>query len=298
METIVLVASVLFFVAVLISTMIFKVKDVNIGVPSSFFTGRIERDTDGNNQSVPIHIPYKEGLHLKRPWWSIQELSREVKSKPIIKRPFPVGKGGTVIVSGIIQFRISALAAYRYLEVDEEGIQSGLDSELDQVIRTTLVDEDVDSVITKATEISNTLWEKLTSSDIRTTEEVELSLDVRERMIGGKKISYAEHSYGIEILKAKIDTINPDENLKEARDNKQKEVFEKESQSTEFQHLLEKAALLKEKFPNIPEKEIWEAIQVWQKQTPKEVKTIRVEGTDTLTGILGILAGLGGKKND
>lgn len=295
MEAIILICSVLFFTVALASVTIIKIKDVHIGVPSSFFTGRI-RGVDENNYSIPIHTPYKEGMHIKYPWWSIQELSREIKSKPIEKRPFPVGKGGTIVVSGIIQYRISSLAAYRYLEVDEEGIQSGLDSELDQVIRTTLVDEDVDSVITKATEISNTLWEKLTSCDIRTTEEQNLSNDIKERFINGKRVSYAEHSYGIEVVKAKIDTINPDEGLKEARDNKQKEVFEKESQTIEFVHLIEKMNMLKKELPNISDKEALEAIQVWQKQTPKEVKTIRVEGTDTLTGILAGI--LGGRKND
>lgn len=299
MEAIIIIASLVFFTFALATTVIFKIKDVNIGVPSSFFSGRIRKDVDVNGHSTPIQIPYKEGLHFKFPWWSIQELSREVKSKPIEKRPYPVRKGGTVVVSGIIQYRISSLTAYRYLEVDEEGIQSGLDSELDQVIRTTLTDnddDDVDNVINKATEISNTLWEKLTSTDLRTSEEKQLSDIVKERILGGRKVTYIEHSYGIEILKAKIDTINPDDNLKEARDNKQKELFETQSQSTEFTHLLEKVSLLKKELPDISDKELWEAIQVWQKQTPKEIKTIRVEGTDTLTGILAGL--IGGKKND
>lgn len=294
METIIIGASILFFIVALATTIIFKIKDIHIGLPSSFFSGRISGN-DENGHSIPIRIPYKEGLRFKVPWWSIQELSREVKSKPIEKRPYPVGKGGTIVVSGIIQYRISSLTAYRYQEVDEEGIQNGLDSELDQVIRTTLTDEDVDSVITKATEISNTLWEKLTSLDVRTTEEKQLSSVIKERFIGGKKITYAEHSYGIEILKAKIDTINPDDNLKEARDNKQKELFEKQSQSIEFEHISEKAKQLKVDFPEMKDTEAWEAVQVWQKQVPKEIKTIRVEGTDSLTGILAGLIG-GGKK--
>jgi len=285
-----------FFVISLLSTTIFKVSDVNIGAPTSLFSGRIKKETDANGYSIPIHIPYKEGLHFKLPWWRIEELSREVKSKVIEKRPYPVGKGGTVIVSGIIQYRISSLMAFRYQEVDEEGIQKGLDSELDQVIRTTLIDEDVDSVIIKAVEISNTLWEKLTSTDLRTSEEQALNSLIKERILAKKKITYAEHSYGIEIVKAKIDTIDPDENLKESRDNKQKEIFEKESQTTEFQHLLEKAEALKRVLPGIPDKELWEDIQVWQGQAPKEVTTIRVEGTDTLTGVLAGL--LRGKKND
>ena len=307
MGSTILLLACLFFIAVLGMTTIFRVKNIHIGIPSSLFSGRLKKEKDPDGHSIPIRKPYAEGLNYKWPWWSIEELPKEVNAWVIEKRKFPVGKGGTVIVSGVIQYRISAVAAYRYQEVSKKGIEEGLDAELEQIIRMTLTNETVDEAIRKSNEISYTLWHKLTSTDIRTSEENPLEKDIdgkfvpinptpKTRTLWEKDLSYAEHSYGIEILKAKIDTIDPDENLKEARDSKQKEAYEKQSQSTEFKHLLQKAKMLKKQFPKIDEKEIWEAIQVWQKQTPKEIKTIRVEGTDTLTGILAAL--VGGKKND
>jgi len=307
MGSTILLLACLFFIAVLGMTTIFRVKNIHIGIPSSLFSGRLKKEKDPDGHSIPIRKPYAEGLNYKWPWWSIEELPKEVNAWVIEKRKFPVGQGGTVIVSGVIQYRISAVAAYRYQEVSKKGIEEGLDAELEQIIRTTLTNENVDSAISKSNEISYTLWHKLTSKDIRTSEENPLEQNIdgklapidptpKIRTLWGNELSYAEHSYGIEILKAKIDTIDPDDNIKEARDNKQREEYEKLSQSTEFQHILEKGILLKEKFPGIPDDEVWEAVQVWQKQTPKEIKTIRVKGADTLTGTLAAL--IGGKKND
>lgn len=283
--------------------MIFRVADVHIGIPSSLVVGRIEKDARGNSQ--PIHKPYPEGIHVKRPWWTIEEISREVQIKDIKERAFPVGLGGTVIISGVIQYRISDRTAYRYLEVNENGINEGLDAEIEQVIRQALFNEDVDSAILKTTEISDSLWRRLTTKDIRTAEEIRKEEgtpldrpqegkdipDHAKKKIGGEEISYAEHSYGIEVLKAKISTINPNISHQEARDAKQNEKYQTASQSSEMTHLLEKVAAIKAALPELNDKELWEAIQVWQGQSTQTIQKIKVEGGDPLTGILANLLG-------
>lgn len=327
-DWIILAIVMVFFLVVLFRTIFFRVPDVKIGLPSSFFSGRIRRKKEEGYKmgdrskksdilySMPIKEPYSEGLNFKPPWWSIKMLPRETETRIIEPREFPVGKGGTVIVSGVIQYRISSRAAYRYEEVNKAAIEKGLDSEIEQIIRGTLADEDVDSAIKKTFEISDHLESLWKSTDIRTREEKERAAelkkekakpkgltpeeelefsricDPRSRDLFGTPISYAEQSYGIEVLKAKIERVDPVEDLKKARDKKQQETYEKESQSTEFAHLLRKVKLLKKSLPGISDAEAWEAIQIWQGQTVKDIKTIKVEGTDSLTGILaGLMAG-------
>ncbi|HBI17521.1 MAG TPA: hypothetical protein DDY52_05265 [Candidatus Moranbacteria bacterium] len=329
---IILTIVITFFLIALFRTIVFKVPDVYIGLPSDFFRGRIKRKKEegyemgdrskksGIYYSMPIKSPYSEGVNFKPPWWSVKILSRNTETRTIEPREFPVGKGGTVIVSGVIQYRISSRSAYRYEEVNKTAIEKGLDSEIEQIIRGTLVDEDVDSAIKKTFEISDSLERLWKSTDIRTREEKERSDELkvkktekgltaeedlelsqicnpRSRDLFGTPVTYAEQSYGIEVLKAKIERVDPIKELKDARDAKQTETYQKESQSTEFAHLLEKVTLLKATLPKISDAEAWEAIQVWQRQTTKDIKTIKVEGTDSLTGILaGLFAG--GKKDD
>lgn len=297
--SIIFVICFVFFIIALVRAIVFRVPDVHIGIPSSFFSGRLKKDKDENGHSVPIRQPYGEGLHFKPPWWTVKFVLREVLTKPILKREFPVGDGGTVEISGVIQYRVSNIAAYRYEEVDKFAIEEGFDAEIEQAIRSTLTDEDVDSAIRKTSEVSDHLDKSLKSLDLRTREERDRDPGaIKDKTLFGRSVTYSEHFYGIETLNAKIDTIDPCEDLKKARDDKQRERYEKESQSTEFGHLLEKAALLKEKLPMMADDKAWEAIQIWQKQLTKTVNKIEVEG-DMLTGIAaGLIGKIGGKKDE
>jgi regulator of protease activity HflC (stomatin/prohibitin superfamily) len=327
------ITSVVFFLVAFLFTAIFKVPDVHIGIPSSLFKGRVRlkkeegyetgspSNPSGIKYSIPIREPYGEGIHFKWPWWTVRKLPREILTKTINEREFPVGKGGTIIVSGVIQYRISAKAAYRWEEVNEKAIDAGLDAEIEQAIRWTLIDEDVDSAIIKTFEISNELERLLKSIDIRTREEKERTkeLDIkssksgitsqekieydrickpRSRDLFGEPLTYAEQSYGIEVIKGKIDKVNPTEDLKKARDDKQREIYEKESQTTEMNHIRERMKEIKNDFPDLTDQEIAEFAQVWQKQATKNINQVNVSGTDTLTGILSMLVNKGASKND
>ncbi|KKQ46656.1 MAG: hypothetical protein US66_C0033G0001, partial [Candidatus Moranbacteria bacterium GW2011_GWD2_37_9] len=127
---------------------------------------------------------------------------------------------------------------------------------------------------TKRAAVSQALWDKLTGEIINPNDPPEKQ---KTRIVLGKKVSYTENSYGVEILKASIDTIDPDEELQKARDAKQREQYEKESQSTEWKHLRERMAEIKNDFPELRDKEVLEAVQVWQKQATKNIQEIKGE---------------------
>lgn len=275
-----------FFVCALISSTIFRVKDINYGLPSSVFKGRLSGKKDKNGFSIPIREPYKEGLHIKWPWWRVEERCREVKTKVIERKEYPTGDGGFVIISGIIQYRPSYSALYRYVEVQDKGIEEGLVSELDQVIGTELGTMTTDDALSKRKELSENLSGILRGS-ILNPRDVDVP-DI-ERVLFGKKLSYSEHSYGIEVLKSNIDVIDVPESLKEDRVKMTKEDYQKRSETTEWDHLLARMKSMKIDFPNLDDKLILEAVQVWQKQVNKDVKEFKINDLKS------IIEGLGSK---
>ncbi len=249
---------------------VFKIGDVNLGLPSSWFSGRFS-GKDSNGNSIPLREPYREGFHFKFPWWSVKQIDRQVRTYPIVKQEYPVKGGGSVWVSGTIQYRPSFLTLYRYEEVSEEGIKSGLASELDKLIGVDLVTMDMEEAVVRRVELSDKLRESLTRENF-------LSYGIRH--LFGCVVTYAEHSYGIEILKAAIDTIEPVGDLKKARDDKQKEKYQKESETTEWNHYLERMKSLKKEFPDLTDQQLLEAIQVWKGQATKDVKEFNVRGLE------------------
>jgi len=295
MEWYLFIFSVLFFAAALGFMCIFRVSDVHIAQLFDLFRGRFSKKSDGRGYSIPLREPLLEGLHLKKPWQWIKEVSRETRTKPIKAREFPVMGGGSVKISGVIQYRPSTKALYRYFEVDEEGIEKGLDSELDQMVSQILGQYPMEEAITRKKEVNAELWGRLTGTIVNPDKPAS---ERHERKLFGKAITYAEHSYGIEILKASIDVVEEaSAELKTARHEKQKELYEKESQTTEFNHLRARMKELKQDFPGLDDNKVLEAIQIWQKQTKKEIREFQVTDLKALGEIVaGILAGIGGKK--
>ncbi len=138
-----------------------KVPDVNLGLPSSLFTGRFKRnktqsgkkeieilDEDGETikekieiaieYSLPISEPLKEGVYLKPFWWKYTFYSRKIVVKPIERKDVQVGAGGktggsqgSVNITGKIQYRRSNKLLSRYAETGEEAVHEGLDPEID-----------------------------------------------------------------------------------------------------------------------------------------------------------------------
>ncbi|MFO7807398.1 MAG: hypothetical protein R6V40_03175 [Candidatus Moraniibacteriota bacterium] len=293
-------------VAAVLKLSIFKVPDVHIGLPSSIFVGRFKKELDENGWSTPIGEPYREGYHLKRPWWKIYLFNREVRTRKIKKseeeeqgREYQIGgeSGGTVYVTGVIQYRPSILSLYRLIEVDENAIIEGLDAEVDEFLSQELGKMlSFEEAITRKGQLSKELIGKLTEPTER-------------RLFGNDKpLDHAQLSYGVDILKATIDEIKPTEELRLARDARQKEMYEKDSETTEWVHLMEKAGQLKKILPGLEEREILKAVQVWRKQYNYNYDEIKIDSPDMISSILGTVLksrkegskeqGQGGEQNE
>ncbi|KKQ47350.1 MAG: hypothetical protein US66_C0013G0001, partial [Candidatus Moranbacteria bacterium GW2011_GWD2_37_9] len=133
MDNVLFILALVVFFAGLAYSCIFKIPDIYYGLPSSLFGGRF-RGVDSNGNSVPIRAAYTEGLGFKLPWWTITLASKDPVTKEIKKKKFQVAEGGTVLVSGVIQYRPSIKMLYRFEEVADQTISDGLESELNQFL--------------------------------------------------------------------------------------------------------------------------------------------------------------------
>jgi regulator of protease activity HflC (stomatin/prohibitin superfamily) len=304
-----ILVSIIFLALAFFALSICNIDKVCLGLPYSIFSGRFKlvnlrlkfkkRGTNEADEefSTPLRRPYKEGLGLKWPWWKVESISREIRTLPITEKEYQlsgfkksekgesesvsVATGGTVLVSGVIQYRPSRNALYRFVEVDEEGINKGLGSELDQIIGHFLGEAEMEEAITRKKEASKELWERLTGKDITPVlgEEKNGHIEKR-RKIFGVEITYAEHCYGIEVVKANIDSIQPTSEIKKERDAKQKERYQKESEIIEWTHLRDRMKELRDQFPELSDEKIVEAVQVWKGQAQKKVNELRLDGLE------------------
>ncbi len=287
-----IICLVIFWIAMAYS-IIFKIPDIHLGLPSSIFSGRIKRSPDKDNFSVPIRKPYKEGLHIKLPWWTVKVVPRSVFTKVIEKREYPV-KNGSISVKGTVQYRPSSTTLYRFVEYSERDIDTAMDSEIENIIRCRLAGIDAEDCIAKVHIASKELWNRLAGHSIipEEAEEIEENgkktghIKTNKRKLWGKEITYSEHSYGVETLKAKIDTIDPSDNLTEARDSQQKENYIKKQKEIQFKYILERARDLKKDFPNLSEEQILDAIQLWEKQSTKHTNKLEIKDMKTLIPLI------------
>jgi regulator of protease activity HflC (stomatin/prohibitin superfamily) len=268
------------FFLVLLKLSIVRIPEVHLGLPSSIFTGRFKREKDQNDCSIPISQPLREGYHLVWPWWKITLINRETRTRKINEREYQVGgEGGTVKVTGVVQYRPSEVSLYRMVEVDEHAIELGLDAEIDEFLSVEIGRmESFEDAITRTTKegegLSKKLFEKLTRSPDR------------KQTCLGKDLDYSQHSYGVDILKATIDYVKPNEELQQARDSRQKELYEKQFQTTEWTHLMEKVSQLRTILPDLDQKEALKAVQIWQRQYPYEFREMKIDSPDVFSSFL------------
>jgi hypothetical protein len=275
MGTLFALAFIAFIVSVLYGC-IFRVPDVHIGLPSSLIGGRFKKKKDKKGNNIPIREPYSEGFHIKPPWISVLFVSTEY-TLTHIEKEFPVGAGGSVTVKALIQWRCSGRMAFRFVEVDNSAIDEGLKAELEQLVieKTGNAAMSVEKVIQQAKNIAEKMKKVLCCKflDPGTNKQPTRSI------FGNKakhRITFAEHSYGIDIRKVSVD-ITPSEEMRKARDDRAREKYEKESQGTEWDFYLEIAKKLKEQFPELSDREAWEAVQVSQGQTTKTVHDLQMK---------------------
>jgi regulator of protease activity HflC (stomatin/prohibitin superfamily) len=274
---------------------IFKVPDVHIGIPSSLFSGRYGgKDEKGN--SLPIKSAYLEGVHFKPPWWSVEIRDRKVATQNVDRQAYQVGgrKGtqGSVDITGIIQYRISQKMAFRRLEVSVKDIQDGLDAEFDFLLGKMLGEESImlEEVITMKGALSGNLFKQLTRYNSDEEEFPDDNWCGRE--IDGQAVTWAEQRFGIEILKVNINRIDPSGDLKKERDQRQAEIYQRESQTVEWKFLLDMAKELKKQHPDLSDQEILREIQTWQKNASRMI----VDAPDTLSAFLANFSKTAAKK--
>lgn len=278
---------------------IFKVLNVHIGVPSSLFTGRLKREKDPDGNSLPLAPAYSEGTHLKPPWWTVENLSRKMVTQLIERQSYQVGgkegTQGSVDISGIIQYRVSQRMAFRRLEAKEEDIKEGLDAEFDFLLGRELGNPKIklEKVVTMKGRLSGFLFKQLR----RLSSEGEQfpDDDFCGREIDGEPVVWSEQRFGIEILKVNVNRIEPTGELKIARDQRQKEVYQRESETVEWQHILARAKELREQHPKLSDQEVLKEIQTWRGLANREI----IDAPDFGSALLGIISKWGreeGKK--
>lgn len=267
-------------------TMIFRVKDVYLGLPSDFFRGRIKREKDDKGFSVPIRRPYKEGIQFKLPWITVKQIPSGIRTQEFKEREYQLTSGGTVTVKGLIQWRPSPLTLYRFAEYSEEEIREGLDSDAEQKVGKIIGDPktDTEKILTRQARVAEELCKRFDSEKLYPDEEGEKGKITRSLFGSDDNLSYSENSYGVEVVKVKLD-INPGEKIKEARDNKLIETFEKSSETTELNHLLERTEAVAKKL-DIPLKDAYEKIEVWQEKATRHIQEIKMSGLEEAAHII------------
>lgn len=290
----------------------FRVKDVFVASPSSFFTGRLRRTLDENQFSIPIHKPYREGLHYKPFWWIVEPFKRDVKQLVIDRQEYQIGSGGTILVSGIVQYRVSDIATYRAAEIGEDQVKAGLGSEVDQFIIKELgniesnmsdidkdgkvdVDTGIDYAIQTRAQLSKKmetffkstiLGDKKDPNDEALEDVDSETRELIERELFGRCITYTEQGYGVEVLTARIDKVDPVASIKKERDRIQEERYQTRSETIQVNHFLNRVKEVHDKFGEMdeeisPEKAV-EIVQLSMKLTTKEIKELQVSGVEGL----------------
>lgn len=296
---------------------IFRIPEVYVAVGSSFFTGRIRKERDDAGFSIPIKKPYKEGLHYKPFWWTIQLFSRNVRQRVIDRQEYQIGSGGTVLVSGVVQYRVSDIATYRAAEIGEKEIETGLSSEADQLIIKKLgnikadepdivytqgdekkvkTDTGIDIAIKTRAELSEELEKYLRNEKLKVRKNGQEKEIKRE--LFGRVVHYAEQGYGVEVLTARIDKVDPTDDLKKERDNIQKEKFQVRSEAVQLQHFLNRVKETLREFAaadkEISAEKAIEVVQVSMGLTKKDISEFQAGGN--IEGLVRLVEGIIAKR--
>ena|GEM_PF-6028129 len=241
----------------------------HLGLPISIFTGRF-KDKDNH---VPIHPPYEEGWHLKPFWWKVLVVDQSAQTRRIEKRAYPANNG-TVLVSGLVEWRYSKRALFRVTET-KQSIEAGLDALIDDLLSKEVAGVDVEDCVTRKGELNTKLRQKLTKES--------------DLIINGERLSESEKKYGIEILTVHISLVELPPDLEEARNEEQREQYERQAQNVE-RTVLEKDVEVFTKLGADPDLALKMAMQR-QGKLPDGMtdERLKVDVPDGLGGLVGAL---------
>ena len=206
----------------LIKMSIFRIPLNHLGLPESIFKGRFKKthtDVNGIINYTLIHKPYREGFHIKPFWWRIYILDQKVCTRAIERREYQTSTT-SVFISGVVEWRYSYSALFRVPET-RDSIEAGLNALIDDLLSKEAAKLELEQCITRKGELNVALRKKLTQNTNPA------------QKVGDIQLKESEAKYGIEILTVHISLVEPSEEVKESRDERQREKYEKESQTTE-----------------------------------------------------------------
>ena len=270
-------------IGIIAFTIIFRVPINYLGLPESIFSGRFKaQEPTSSGWRELIHPPYREGLGFKFPWWKIILIPQCVFTRKIEKREYQTTTS-SVFISGLVEWRYSERALFRVVET-KNSIDAGLDALIDDFLSKEAGDVDAETCVTRKGELNIRLRNKLTA-------ESNIILP------NGDTLSESEKKYGIEILTVHISLVEPPPELLEARNERQKEEYEKQSQTTERVVLAEDLDLFigKGVNPNLAAKLAFQR----QDKLPKTMtdERIDIDAPDGLTAMAGGLLSKLSKSN-
>lgn len=254
-----------------------KIPVNNLGLPISIFTGRFKN----KDNHAPIHHPYEEGWHLKPFWWKVLIVDQSVQTRRIEKRAYPANNG-TVLVSGLVEWRYSKRALFRVTET-KQSIEAGLDALIDDLLSKEVAGVDVENCVTRKGELNTKLRQKLTKES--------------DLVINGERLSESEKKYGIEILTVHISLVELPPDLEEARNEEQREQYERQAQNVE-RTVLEKDVEVFTKLGADPDLALKMAMQR-QNKLPDGMadERVKIDAPDSFSGLLGaLMKKIGGEK--
>ena len=267
---------------ILVALCLIRVPNIHFGLPSNPFRGGRFAGQDADGNSLPIRQPYREGLHFKWPWWTVEMVNREVLTTKVEKKEYQTKEGGTVLVTTMIQWRASFGMLYRFVEVENSAIEAGLIAEIDQFIIERLVQEEIESALTMKGRLSSGLQQILSGTRLNPRDPQESP--TKTRRLFGRDVAYSEQSYGIEIVKVSVD-IQPTPDLKTARDLKQKEAYERDGQEVEWKHLRARAKEVADEF-KIPYKDAFDYVLIWQGKMTKGIQEFQIKDLEKIPEII------------
>lgn len=269
--------------AVLLKGFIFRIPMNHLGLPESFFSGRF-KNTSTEEDRQPIHKPYAEGFHVKPFWWRNCIVDQRVQTREIVRREYQTSNG-TVLITGLIEFRNSYNALFRIPDVDQSSIGPGLDALIDDHLGKRSGSQTTEDCLRRDGELNSTLREKL------------ISKSKPPRSIYGRQLLESEVKYGIEVLTVHISNVEPPDELREARLERVREEYEKESQATEREVLKEDLEMFTDSDVH-PDLALKMAMRR-QDKLPDNMsdERINIDGPDGLTSLAGaFLSKLGKNK--
>ncbi len=266
------------FYVLLLRMCIFKVEKVYVALLESYLIGRFLPELDEYDCQQPICKPKPEGLRIKWPWWTYETFKLDNQTLVIKLQEYPI-RDGTVGLEGLITGRTTKESTTRAAEMTLEESQKRLLAKADQIIRDKLIVIDLEAALKMKGTITSAIFREMIKP-IKVPDPKNPGKKV-PRKLWGKPVPYAEDHYALEVFEVVINNIVPVEAIEKLRNEIQGEEFK----SKQLEIYLARDKMIKNTYPNMPFDDRLKALQVWSKQTTRDIKTFEVADIAALVEI-------------